>query len=106
MYDALGNASESSVNADPEENDTRNSGQVTSVPAVANKIKQLHAWRIWTGLALYVALTIIIVPFVTIDVNDANRQDTKVPIEGVIDTLYFVVVTLSTVGYGDLSPVT
>ena len=73
---------------------------------IGERVQKLKAGRIWMVLALYIVVTIVTVPFVTIDKTDENRKDTKVAIEGAIDTLYFVVVMLSTVGYGDLSPVT
>ena len=73
---------------------------------IGERVKKLKVAQIWFVLALYIVVTIVTVPFVTIDKTDENRKDTKVAIEGAIDTLYFVVVMLSTVGYGDLSPVT
>ena len=59
-------------------------------------------WAILRRLLIAVAILLIVVGVVLLD-RDGYRDATEEPI-GVIDAFYYATVTLSTTGYGDVTP--
>jgi voltage-gated potassium channel len=59
-------------------------------------------WAIWRRLLLALGILLLVVGVVLLD-RDGYRDATERPI-GVIDAFYYATVTLSTTGYGDITP--
>ena len=62
----------------------------------------------WGVLLLFVLISVVTIPNLQLQKADPKKPQPaeKRMSEGFVDALYFIVVMISTVGFGDLSPVT
>src|SRR5258708_19577653 len=57
-------------------------------------------------LRFYLVIGLCVLAFVVVYINREGLHDATKPTPGVIDLMYFTMVTVATVGYGDIVPVT
>ena len=68
---------------------------------ISKKDIEIHINNLWQAGMLYIASTILI--SIVFIISLANRSSMP-EVEGFIDTLYFCIVTVTTLGYGDITP--